>query len=150
MKLFYREIGAGEPLIILHGLWGASENWLPIAHLLADRFRIILPDIRNHGQSPHSDEMNYEVMSNDIIELIESLPLSISPCIVGHSMGGKIVMALLMKRPELIRKAIIVDIAPMAYTTSDGGRHSKIIDFMSAFDLRSLLSCEKIGDRLRT
>ena len=73
MKLFYREIGQGDPLIILHGLWGASENWLPIARLLEDRFRVILPDVRNHGQSPHSNEMDYDVMSDDIIELIESL-----------------------------------------------------------------------------
>lgn len=97
MKLFYREIGQGDPLIILHGLWGASENWLPIARLLEDRFRVILPDVRNHGQSPHSNEMDYDVMSDDIIELIESLQLPVRPCIAGHSMGGKIVMAILMK-----------------------------------------------------
>ena len=70
MKLFFRTIGEGTPLIILHGLWGASENWLPIAHLLEDKFQVILPDVRNHGQSPHDEAMNYEVMSNDVIDLI--------------------------------------------------------------------------------
>ncbi|MFR7810639.1 MAG: alpha/beta fold hydrolase [Butyricimonas faecihominis] len=80
MKLFFRTIGEGTPLIILHGLWGASENWLPIAHLLEDKFQVILPDVRNHGQSPHDEAMNYEVMSNDVIELIKlnspSVPIS--------------------------------------------------------------------------
>ena len=62
MKLFFRTIGEGTPLIILHGLWGASENWLPIAHLLEDKFQVILPDVRNHGQSPHDEAMNYVLM----------------------------------------------------------------------------------------
>ncbi|WP_059026562.1 alpha/beta fold hydrolase [Gabonibacter massiliensis] len=150
MKLFYREIGQGDPLIILHGLWGASENWLPIARLLEDRFRVILPDVRNHGQSPHSNEMDYDVMSDDIIELIESLQLPVRPCIAGHSMGGKIVMAILMKKPELIRKAVVVDIAPIAYTSSDGGRHSKIIDFMSAFNLRAYQTREEIKNAIES
>ena len=79
MKLFFRTIGEGVPLIILHGLWGASENWLPIAHLLEDKFQVILPDVRNHGQSPHDEAMNYEVMSNDVIELVEDLKLPVPP-----------------------------------------------------------------------
>ena len=84
MKLFFRTIGEGVPLIILHGLWRASENCLPIAHLLEDKFQVILPDIRNHGQSPHDEAMNYEVMSNDVIELVEDLKLPVPPHIVGH------------------------------------------------------------------
>ena len=84
MKLFFRTIGEGVPLIILHGLWGASENWLPIAHLLEDKFQVILPDIRNHGQSPHDEAMNYEVMSNDVIELVEDLKLPVPPHIDGR------------------------------------------------------------------
>ena len=86
MKLFFRTIGEGTPLIILHGLWGASENWLPIAHLLEDKFQVILPAVRNHGQAPHDEAMNYEVMSDDIIELVENLKLPVRPHIVGHSM----------------------------------------------------------------
>lgn len=144
MKLFFRTIGEGQPLIILHGLWGASENWLPIAHLLEHQFKIILPDVRNHGQSPHADTMNYEVMSNDIIELIEDLKLPTPPHIVGHSMGGKIVMALLLKRPELVNKAIIVDIAPIAYSLGDGGSHNRIIDFMANFALTNLHSWSEV------
>ena len=135
MKLYFRKQGEGTPLLILHGLWGASENWLPIAHSLEDKFQVILPDIRNHGQSPHADTMNYEVMSDDIIELIEDLRLPVRPHIVGHSMGGKIVMALLLKRPDIVNKAIVVDIAPVSYSQRDGGSHNRIIDFMANFDL---------------
>ena len=135
MKLYFRKQGEGTPLLILHGLWGASENWLPIAHSLEDKFQVILPDIRNHGQSPHADTMNYEVMSDDIIELIEDLHLPVRPHIVGHSMGGKIVMALLLKRPDIVNKAIVVDIAPVSYSQRDGGSHNRIIDFMANFDL---------------
>lgn len=134
MKLFFRDLGNGKPLIIAHGLWGASDNWLPIAHLLENQFRVILPDARNHGQSPHSATMNYEAMSDDLIELIGDLHLSEKPSIVGHSMGGKIVMALLLKRPEIVDKAVIVDIAPIAYSAKDGGQHNKVIHFMQTFN----------------
>lgn len=149
MKLFFRTIGEGTPLIILHGLWGASENWLPIAHILENKFRVILPDARNHGKSPHDEEMNYEVMSNDIIELIEDLHFPVRPHIVGHSMGGKTVMALLLKKPELVNKAIIVDIAPVSYSQRDGGSHNRIIDFMANFDLSRFSSREEVKEAIR-
>lgn len=149
MKLFFRATGEGTPLLILHGLWGASENWLPIAHLLEDRFQVILPDIRNHGQSPHADEMNYEVMSDDIIELIEDLRLPEPPHIVGHSMGGKIVMALLLKRPDIVDKAIIVDIAPVSYSQRDGGSHNRIIDFMANFDFTRFTTREEVREAIQ-
>ena len=143
MKLYFRKQGEGTPLLILHGLWGASENWLPIAHSLEDTFQVILPDIRNHGQSPHTNEMNYEVMSDDIIELIENLHFPVPPHIAGHSMGGKIVMALLLKRPDIVNKAIIVDIAPVSYSQRDGGSHNRIIDFMANFDFSRFKSREE-------
>lgn len=149
MKLFFREKGKGEPLIILHGLWGASDNWLPIAQTLSDRFRVILPDLRNHGQSPHADEMDYESMSEDIIRFIEELQLPTPPCIAGHSMGGKVVMALLLKKPELVKKAAVIDIAPISYSTSDGGRHSHIIDFMSGFNLAAYDSREELTEAIK-
>lgn len=149
MKLFFRTIGEGFPLIILHGLWGASDNWLPIAHRLENKFQVILPDARNHGQSPHDAAMNYEVMSNDIIELIENLHLSARPHIVGHSMGGKTVMTLLLKRPDLVNKAVIVDIAPITYSQRDGGSHNRIIDFMANIDLSRLTTREEVKEAIQ-
>lgn len=149
MKLHYREKGEGIPLIILHGLWGASDNWLPVANLLADRFRLILPDLRNHGLSPHSDKMDYHVMSEDIVELIDELRLPVRPFIVGHSMGGKVVMALLLKNPERIEKAVVVDIAPISYSLSDGGRHAYIIEFMSTFDLSAYQTRAELTEAIK-
>lgn len=98
---------------------------------------------------PHDEDMNYEVMSNDIIELIEDLKLSSLPHIVGHSMGGKIVMALLLKRPELVDKAVIVDIAPVSYSQRDGGSHNKIIEFMANFDLSRLHTREEVKEAIQ-
>lgn len=149
MKLYFRKLGEGTPVLILHGLWGASENWLPIAHALEDQFEVILPDIRNHGQSPHDDTMNYDVMSDDIIELIEDLRLPVPPHIVGHSMGGKIAMALLLKRPEIVNKAVIVDIAPLAYSQRDGGSHNRIIDFMAHFDFTRYHTREEVKEAVQ-
>ena len=69
MKLYYREFGSGPPLIILHGLYGSSDNWVTIAKKLADSFTVYLPDQRNHGQSPHSPVHDYNAMSDDLFEL---------------------------------------------------------------------------------
>lgn len=117
MRLYYREEGEGQPLIILHGLWGASDNWLPIMHRLKDRFRVIIPDMRNHGQSPHHPQHNYPALCGDLLELIQKLGLT-KPHLIGHSMGGKTAMFFLLQYPEYISKAIIIDIAPIAYMPS--------------------------------
>ena len=75
MKLFYREKGDTNlpVMVILHGLWGASDNWLPVADILSEHFHVILPDLRNHGFSPHSDMMDYPSMAQDILQLLRHL-----------------------------------------------------------------------------
>lgn len=135
MNLFYREKGEGEPLMILHGLWGASDNWLPVANRLAGHFKVILPDLRNHGQSPHSPGFNYEVMCEDIIELVNTLHPSVPLFFAGHSMGGKVLMHLLLKKPEIVRKAAIIDIAPAAYPIDNDSLHCQLIRFIETTDL---------------
>ena len=72
MQLFYRTFGEGKPLIILHGLLGMSDNWIMPAKELSKNFKVILPDLRNHGNSPHSDDFNLQVMEDDIVELIQT------------------------------------------------------------------------------
>ena len=72
MNLFFRKSGAGQPLIILHGLFGISDNWATLAKKLAEHFTVYAVDLRNHGQSPHSDQWKYWIMSEDILELIEN------------------------------------------------------------------------------
>lgn len=128
MKLFYREEGNGDPLIILHGLFGASDNWLPVAHLLSPHFRVILPDLRNHGKSPHHPRHDYDAMTEDVEELIRALHLPARPHLAGHSMGGKIAMSLLLKHPDLIAQCAILDIAPLDYPIS--AEHQRLFRFI--------------------
>lgn len=134
MKLFYREKGdrANPPFIILHGLWGASDNWLQIASHLSEKYHVILPDLRNHGQSPFDPQMNYDVMSDDVMELITSLKLPCKPIIAGHSMGGKTLMTLLLKSPEIALKAAVIDIAPITYPAVHAAEHYTLLRFISS------------------
>jgi pimeloyl-ACP methyl ester carboxylesterase len=142
MKLFYRERGTGDPVIVLHGLWGASENWLPVANRLSDRFRMILPDARNHGRSPRSTRMDYEAMSDDVVELVETLALPARPAVVGHSLGGKVVMTLLLGRPGVVSRGVVVDAAPLPCPP---GEHARVMALMerlspSRFPTRAALA----------
>lgn len=90
MKLIYRKYGEGGPVIILHGLFGMSDNWMTIGKQLAvDNYAVYIPDQRNHGESPHSDEFNYEVLSDDLNEFINFHSLQ-NPVIMGHSMEVKL------------------------------------------------------------
>ena len=130
MQLFYREKGNpnNPPLILLHGLWGASDNWLQVAGLLTKHFHVILPDLRNHGKSPHSPEHDYETMSRDIAAFITSLHLPDKPFIAGHSMGGKTLMFLLLKKPQIAAKAVILDIAPKSYPPEGHSMHQMLLE----------------------
>lgn len=131
MQLFYREKGHPSlpPLIILHGLWGASDNWLSVASLLENRFHVILPDCRNHGRSPHLPAHHYAALCEDVKKFIESLHLSCPPFLAGHSMGGKTLMQLLLKEPSITTKAAVIDIAPRTY--SPHSVHSRLLRFMN-------------------
>lgn len=115
MRLNYQIHGEGAPLIILHGLFGTLENWGSQIKSLSDRYKVIAVDMRDHGRSPHSELINYALMAEDIVELMEHLQLK-SAHIIGHSMGGKAAMQLALSYPERINKLIIVDIAPVEYT----------------------------------
>ena len=116
MKLFFKEMGVGQPIIILHGLYGSSDNWLTIARMLSVDFRVIVPDLRNHGRSPHHREHSYPAMATDVLELMDDL--NIEKCILlGHSMGGKTAIHMALTAPHRISKMIIVDIAPVNYSS---------------------------------
>lgn len=114
MKLFYRTLGQGHPLVVLHGLLGMSDNWVTFAKKMAEHFLLILPDLRNHGNSPHSDNFNLSLMAEDVEELMEEI--GINSCnLIGHSMGGRVAMELALNNSRLIHKLVIVDIAPRRY-----------------------------------
>lgn len=135
MKLSFREIGEGDPLIILHGLFGSLDNWISIARKLEDKRNIFLIDQRNHGHSPHSEIFNYEAMANDLKEFTESHNLS-SIELMGHSMGGKTAMVFATQFPQLVEKLVVVDISPKYYPV----HHETIIAGLHSIDLASLSS----------
>ncbi|MDR3286373.1 MAG: alpha/beta fold hydrolase, partial [Prevotellaceae bacterium] len=112
MQLFFREFGnAGEDIIIAHGLYGCSDNWVSVAKILAQTNHVFAVDLRNHGRSPHSNEHSYSAMCNDLAEFIESKNIK-KPIVAGHSMGGRCAALLAKQYPDLLAKIIIVDISP--------------------------------------
>lgn len=111
MKLFYRRFGEGPPLIILHGLYGSSDNWVTIAKKISRRFTVYLPDLRNHGHSPHNEIHDYNALSSDIFELANDLELN-KFFLAGHSMGGKAAVFFAVRWPEMIEGLLIADISP--------------------------------------
>jgi esterase len=131
MKLFYRKYGAGPPLIILHGLYGSSDNWVSIAKSLGDKFTVYLPDQRNHGQSPHDKIHDYNSMSNDLHELIVDLKLN-KIFLVGHSMGGKTAIAFTLRWPEMINGLLIADISPFVNENSKNEAYNKHLNILEA------------------
>lgn len=142
MKLHYRKSGAGQPLIILHGLLGSSDNWFSLAKVFAESFEVYLVDQRNHGLSPHSDDFNYSLMVDDLHQFIGDHNLN-KPGVIGHSMGGKTAMNFAVKHPTLINKLIVVDIVPKQYPV----HHDHILDGLHAIDL-ALLTTRTEADKI--
>ena len=128
-------MGQGDPILILHGLFGSSDNWQSVAKDLSKNFTCYLIDQRNHGLSPHDSIMNYEVMSLDLKELIQDQQLDTAH-IMGHSMGGKTAMTFATKFPELVQRLIIVDIGPKEYPP----HHDQIFKGFRSVDLENLKS----------
>lgn len=130
MKLHYREMGSGQPMVILHGLFGNSDNWQTHAKKLSDYYRIILVDQRNHGHSDWSDNFSYDLMAEDLYELFEDLNLK-KVILIGHSMGGKTAIRFAQNHSELLEKLIIVDIGVKEYPM----HHHEILKGLHAVDL---------------
>src|SRR5947207_8321585 len=98
MQLNYKQFSQGFPVIILHGLLGSLDNWQTIAKKLAVNFQVFIIDQRNHGKSPHSDEFNYQILSDDLLEFYEQQNIS-KAHLIGHSMGGKVAMKFALDQP---------------------------------------------------
>jgi len=114
MELKLIEMGEGPAVILLHGLFGAARNWGGIQKRLAQRHRVIAPDLRNHGESGHAAVMDYAAMAGDVAEIIARRG-SGPAAVVGHSMGGKVAMGLALRHRELVSRLIVADIAPVRY-----------------------------------
>lgn len=135
MQLFFREYGAGAPLIILHGLLGSSDNWFTQARAFEKNYHVYLVDQRNHGQSPHSEDMDYTLLADDLQEFIGTHHLE-RPVIIGHSMGGKTAMQFTITRPDKVRALVVVDIAPKYYPV----HHDAIVHAMKSISLEQIKS----------
>jgi len=132
MQLFHKEYpGPGKPLIVMHGLFGMLDNWHNIARKLSEKYHVFLLDLRNHGQSPHADTINYPIMADDLFEFMQDQGLA-NAAILGHSMGGKVAMEFALKFPEKVSKLIVVDIAPVRYKPG----HNEIFDALFKLDIK--------------
>jgi esterase len=115
MQLYFKKYGeSGKPILILHGLFGMSDNWHSMAKRLAENHLVYAIDLRNHGQSPHSNQMSFSLMADDIWELSQLEKLN-DFILIGHSMGGKVAMMFAYKYTNFVKKLLVVDIAPKAY-----------------------------------
>lgn len=114
MNLNFKKIGEGPAIVVLHGFFGMSDNWISLAKKMSSEYSFYLVDLRNHGKSPHSDVINFDVMSRDVKLLVEKQNLS-EITLLGHSMGGKVAMYFALKYPQLLNKLVVVDIALKKY-----------------------------------
>ncbi len=141
LELHFKEFGDknATPLLILHGLYGCSDNWVSIAKELSKEYYVITPDLRNHGQSPHSNIHDFHSMTEDIEALLEKLNIT-KLNIVGHSMGGKLAMAFTVKHQAMVNKLIVLDISPKPIEDSEETPknvlfHQKLLHDLSLINL---------------
>jgi esterase len=117
MQLQHKTYGQSHQpaIVLLHGLFGSSSNWASVARKLADDYFIIVPDLRNHGQSPHHADVSYPAQANDVMQLLEHLAIQ-QAILVGHSMGGKVAMQCALQYPGRVANLAVVDMSPVAYS----------------------------------
>jgi len=141
MDLFFRKTGDGKPLVILHGVFGSSDNLFTVSKNIAEKgFEVYTLDARNHGQSPRDEAFNYDVMAEDLHDFLETNHI-VNPIILGHSMGGKTVMQYAMKYDNF-EKLIVVDIAPRFYPT----HHNHILNGLAAINTDTLSNRKEAED----
>ena len=136
-------MGEGSPLIILHGLFGMSDNWASFAKKVSQERMVVLVDQRDHGRSPHTDEFNYDVLADDIVGLMEDNWIHRAD-VLGHSMGGKTAINLANHHPDMVSNLIVVDIGP----GQNPDRHTDIFNAMESVDLHNAQSRKEIETSL--
>jgi len=145
VSLNYKRFGEGAPVLIVHGLFGSLDNWQTIARKISEiGYEVFILDMRNHGKSPHVNEMNHSLMAEDIKAFIQEHNLP-PVYLIGHSMGGKTAMQLALTTPELIAKLIVVDIAPKPYVP----HHNTYFEAMESLAVESLTSRRAADEALQ-
>lgn len=145
IELNYKEYGSGKPLLIIHGFMGSLDNWHTLANQFALQHRVFTIDQRNHGKSPHTENHSIALMVADLKHFIESKDLP-EVMLLGHSMGGKVVMAFALAYPHLVSKLIIVDIAPRVYKRG----HDDVFEAIFSVDLASIQSRKEAESVMET
>lgn len=141
MKLFFREFGVGQPVIILHGLFGQSDNWVTVGRRIADQFHVFIPDLRNHGRSPHTSIHSFPAMADDLAAFIEDHKIE-NPVLIGHSMGGKTAMTYALENPGKVKKLVVIDISPGKYP--ERVTHTQVISQMLSIDLEKVTTRSEV------
>lgn len=153
MELWFRKSGSGNPLIILHGLYGSSSNWYSIGRELSKDFEVYLIDQRNHGKSFHHPLHNYDAMRDDLYEFFISHRIE-HAILVGHSMGGKTAMSFALKYQEMVDRLIVIDISPVDYNNKShayvAAIHRKIISTLQLIDPALIRNREEADKMLQT
>lgn len=135
MTLHFLASGAGEPLVLLHGLFGSLDNLGGINRDLQQDFRTIAMDLPDHGKSPWSPSFNYQTYARAVIEQLAELGIA-KAAFMGHSMGGKVAMQIALQDPQRVSKLIVADIAPVAYEP----RHTAVMNGLTAVPLATITS----------
>ena len=138
MDLAFTETGKGEPIVILHGLFGSSRNWGRIARGLGARFHVFALDLPDHGGSPWIETSGYEIMADALATFLRAHDLAGRATVLGHSMGGKVAMTLALGQQQALARLVVVDIAPVAY--GHGQTNADIIDALQALPIATLAS----------
>lgn len=143
ISLFFRQVGEGHPIVLLHGVFGSSDNLVTVSRSLADRgYQVFALDARNHGQSPRTDEFDYPSMALDVEHFLIENGLD-NVTLVGHSMGGKVAMQY-VSTYHRARRLVVVDIAPKHYPV----HHDHIMEALQSVPLATLSSRKEAEDHL--
>lgn len=136
-------MGSGDPLIILHGLFGSSDNWQTLGKKFAEFSEVFILDQRNHGKSPHSEDFNYDILAEDLGDFMDHHGIDRAN-LLGHSMGGKTVMRFAQKYPEMVKKLIIADMGIKSYPP----HHQDVLRAFHALEPETLKSRSEAEERI--
>jgi pimeloyl-ACP methyl ester carboxylesterase len=145
MKLYFRHFGTGRPVVILHGLFGLSDNWVTFGKQLSEHYSVYIPDLRNHGQSPHSKVFDFPSLENDLVDLVEENGLN-DIILIGHSLGGKTAMFFTLHHPGLVKKLVVVDIS--LRKSPPNREHQQLLNAMMAVDFTAASSRSDVEKQL--